>query len=104
MEKKTSMQDSQGGDDANGSGDDEKDSFLDNESGLSQNDDKNDSDSAINEKGMLGKDTIQLQKKIIVVQKHNLSTVQESEDMMPFAKKMDSALNFIDEAFSENVQ
>ena len=29
------------------------------------------------------------------MKKHNLSTVQESEDVMPFAKKMDYAVQFI---------
>lgn len=54
-------------------------------------------------------DAVEEEKKVIVnpatlkLEKHDLSTVQDGEDHLPFSSKMDAALNFIGDALSENV-
>jgi hypothetical protein len=38
--------------------------------------------------------------KKIVIFKHTLSNVQEGKDLMPFSKKIDEAMDFIDQIFA----
>jgi hypothetical protein len=39
----------------------------------------------------------------LLLVKHDLETVQDGEDNHPFSAKMKSALDFLDEAYTENV-
>lgn len=50
---------------------------------------------------MIVKETLQLGKNLII-KKQNLETVQEGEDLLPFSKKMDQALFFIEDALHDN--
>ena len=88
---------------------DDNNSFLDEGSGFVSDNNAGDLENelSIDKEGGNGglttaKETLQLGKNF-VVKKHNLSSVQEGEDLMPFSKKMDQALMFIDEALIVNM-
>lgn len=42
-------------------------------------------------------------KNVPKLEKHDLATVQEGESHLPFSTKLDSAIDFIDEALAENI-
>lgn len=85
-------------------GEGDNNSFLDEGSGfMTENNEDQDGELSTEKDGFVkGKETLQLGKNLIV-KKHNLSTVQEGEDLLPFSKKMDTALLFIGEVLADNI-
>ncbi|CDW76813.1 UNKNOWN [Stylonychia lemnae] len=105
VEKRSSVQDSQNGEEMGQSENEDNNSFLDDGSGFVSENNAGDLENelSIEKDGLIqAKETIQLGKNF-VVKKHNLSTVQESEEH-PFSKKMDMALQFIDDMHDKVIQ